>query len=118
MERFPIQVVTAWMGNTPTIALKHYLQVTDQHFQAASEGGADAVQNPMQQPSEDARNVWQGEIAADGANPENPEKYQSIPECATPRYDLVSSPIVYPSDGEGFEPPVGFHPLQFSRLPQ
>jgi hypothetical protein len=26
---YPIQVVTAWLGNTPRIALKHYLQVTD-----------------------------------------------------------------------------------------
>ena len=118
MERFPIQVVTAWLGNTPTIALKHYLQVTDQHFLAALEGGAEAVQNPVQQPSEDAGNDRQGEIGPDGADAENAENYKGLPECATPRRELALSITGYKADGEGFEPPVGFHPLRFSRPPQ
>jgi len=62
-ERFPIQVVTAWLGNTPDIAMRHYLQVTEDHFRQALEpaggGGAEsgarnvtkAVQNPVQQPT-------------------------------------------------------------------
>ena len=37
---YPIHVVTAWLGNTPHIALKHYLQVTDADFEKASKGGA------------------------------------------------------------------------------
>ncbi len=117
MERFPIQVVTAWMGNTPTIALKHYLQVTDQHFQAALEGGVEAVQNPVQQPSGDAGNARQREIESDGVDAENPEEFEGFRECAIPLRDLALSPIGCTADGEGFEPPVGFHPLQFSRLP-
>ena len=32
-ERFPLHVVAAWLGNTPTIAQRHYLQTTEQHFQ-------------------------------------------------------------------------------------
>ena len=35
-ERFPVHVVTAWLGNTPEIARKHYLQVTDEHFRQAA----------------------------------------------------------------------------------
>ena len=66
MERFPIQVVTAWLGNTPTIALKHYLQVTDQHFQAALEGEAEAVQKTVQQPSGNAGNDQHGDTAPMG----------------------------------------------------
>ena len=31
-DRFPIQVVTAWIGNSITAAKRHYLQVTDSHF--------------------------------------------------------------------------------------
>jgi hypothetical protein len=27
-EEFPLQVVCAWIGNTPAVAAKHYLQVT------------------------------------------------------------------------------------------
>jgi integrase len=34
---YPIHVVTQWLGNTPRIALKHYLQVTDADFDRASE---------------------------------------------------------------------------------
>ena len=36
--RFPLHTVTAWLGNTPTVATKHYLMVTDTDFdRAASE---------------------------------------------------------------------------------
>jgi len=33
--RFPLHVVTAWMGNTEAVAARHYLQVTDADFAAA-----------------------------------------------------------------------------------
>jgi integrase len=52
VESFPVQVVTSWLGNTPTIAMRHYLMVTEAHFEAALEqgGGAEPVaQNPAQQ---------------------------------------------------------------------
>ena len=39
-ERHPVHVVTAWLGNTPRIAMKHYLQVTESDFEKA-------VQNPV-----------------------------------------------------------------------
>lgn len=35
---FPVQVVTAWLGNTPAIAMRHYLQVRDSDFEAAARG--------------------------------------------------------------------------------
>ena len=35
VERFPIHVATAWIGNSPAIASKHYLQVTKDHIAAA-----------------------------------------------------------------------------------
>lgn len=34
--RFPLHVVCAWIGNREAVALKHYLQVTEAHFAAAS----------------------------------------------------------------------------------
>jgi len=46
--RFPIHVVTAWLGNTPRVALKHYLQVTDADFERAAGGGEEAAQNAAQ----------------------------------------------------------------------
>jgi integrase len=35
-ERFPSHVVCSWLGNSPAVARKHYLQVTDAHFEAAT----------------------------------------------------------------------------------
>jgi integrase len=34
-SKFPIQVVTAWLGNSPIVALQHYLQTTNEHFDRA-----------------------------------------------------------------------------------
>jgi len=42
VEEFPIHVVTAWLGNTPRIAQRHYLQVTEEHFEAAIRGNGGA----------------------------------------------------------------------------
>ena len=35
-NEFPLHVVTAWIGNSQLVAAKHYLQVTDDHFGAAT----------------------------------------------------------------------------------
>ena len=40
VERFPVQVVTAWLGNTPAIAMRHYLQVRDSDYDAAIKSDA------------------------------------------------------------------------------
>ena len=53
-ERFPLHVTRKWIGNSSTIAAKHYLQVTDEHFALAAHGAEPetaqkATQNPAQQ---------------------------------------------------------------------
>ena len=35
-EEFPSHVVSAWIGNSESVAKRHYLQVTEDHFQKAS----------------------------------------------------------------------------------
>ncbi len=35
VEKFPVHVVCAWLGNSALIANKHYLQVTEEHFEQA-----------------------------------------------------------------------------------
>lgn len=42
VEEFPIHVVTAWLGNSPAVAKKHYLQVRDDHFRRACRPKGDA----------------------------------------------------------------------------
>ena len=67
-REYPIHVVTAWLGNTPSIALRHYLLTTDEDFEKAAaipnptkessnEPPTDAVQKAVQQGSETARNA-------------------------------------------------------------
>lgn len=45
-DRFPEHVVCAWIGNSRQVAVKHYLHVTDEHWQRATAG--EALQNPVQ----------------------------------------------------------------------
>jgi integrase len=50
-SKYPVHVVTAWLGNTPAIAMKHYLQVTDDDFDkaaGAAESGAPALHFAVQ----------------------------------------------------------------------
>ncbi|HEX5104213.1 MAG TPA: tyrosine-type recombinase/integrase [Pirellulaceae bacterium] len=39
-KEYPIHVVTSWLGNTPRIAMKHYLMTTDSDFERAAKSGA------------------------------------------------------------------------------
>ena len=39
-ELFPSHVVCAWLGNSPRVAAKHYLQVTDEHFARVTDRAA------------------------------------------------------------------------------
>jgi len=41
MAVYPAHVVCAWLGNTPKVAMKHYLQVTEEDFRKASESPTD-----------------------------------------------------------------------------
>jgi integrase len=49
VERFPIQVVTDWLGNTPKVAMKHYLMTTSGHFDSAVATTPKSVHKPVQQ---------------------------------------------------------------------
>jgi hypothetical protein len=39
-----VQVVTSWLGNTPSVAMRHYLMTTDQHFDDAVSGARETAQ--------------------------------------------------------------------------
>ena len=92
-EIFPSHVVCQWLGNSEAVAKKHYLQVTDEHFRRAATTPESALQNPMQQAAEPARNESQATWAAHKKSPALPSF--AIPNIAV-RNDLV--PL------RGFEP--------------
>ena len=35
-EQYPVHVVTTWLGNSPPVAAKHYLQATEAYFERAA----------------------------------------------------------------------------------
>jgi len=93
IERFPIQVVTAWLGNTPKIAMRHYLMTTDSHFEAAIRDDASVAQKAAQQSH-----------AENGSKPQSSEAaHEKTPvlQGSAGRCDLVQQPEVA---GTGFEP--------------
>jgi len=51
-EECPVHVVCAWIGNSPKVAARHYLQVTEDHFAQAVQK---AVQIPVQQATAQGR---------------------------------------------------------------
>lgn len=59
VEDFPLHVVTQWLGNSPDIAQKHYLQTHEEHFRRAvenkrpnsgTEGGLNTAVAPRTRP--------------------------------------------------------------------
>ena len=62
-ERFPTHVVCALMGNSPRVAAKHYLQMTDEHFDRALTNPLSPVSKPMHKPLQsDADTDGRGDI--------------------------------------------------------
>lgn len=54
-EEYPMHVVCAWIGNSEAIAAKHYLQLTDEHFQRALKPSPGALQKALQHLPEQGR---------------------------------------------------------------
>lgn len=48
-QDFPGYVVAKWIGNSESVARKHYLMLTEDHFQRAAWKDEKAAQNPAQQ---------------------------------------------------------------------
>ena len=61
-EKHPMHVVCAWIGNSQTVAAKHYLQVTDEHYDSAAH-------NPAQQAHAEGGNTSQVDSPAQNKTP-------------------------------------------------
>jgi len=87
---FPLHVVTRWLGNTPRIAMKHYLQVTEDDFARAAGKATASPESPASdaKPTAPARNP---------AATDAPQRKDS-PQAGTPRTER------YPGDHGAAEP--------------
>ncbi len=100
-EAYPVHVVTSWIGNTPTVAMRHYLMTTDEHFERAIRGDGTAgqvAQNPAQQMHASKRKTAQGENRETRNLAFYAEKQQGALLCASPQTGRT--------ERGGFEPPV------------
>ena len=97
-KEYPIHVVTSWLGNTVSIAVKHYLQVTDDDFARASGSGAECGARAAQNTAQHTRASNCMESPESKKTPINTafEQHQA-PACATVQN--------VKSEEEGFEPP-------------
>ena len=84
--RFPLHVVTAWMGNTEAVAARHYLSVRDEDF-------AEALRNPVQQVA--ARGCIEGKVMG-GEGREGRETQGGAVPCIPAQRNLMTL--------TGFEP--------------
>ncbi len=93
-ETFPMHVVCGWIGNSQPVAMKHYLQTTDEHFRQA-------VQNPVQQTAE-------GHRTASQTPNERPRKEKPQPRAMQGAAVLNDSPrrtaATYLMPPQGLEP--------------
>ncbi len=95
MEHYPAHVVCAWLGNSQAIAAKHYLQVTEDHFEQGVTK-VTAVQNAVQQRSELPRNgkyPLQPDSSAKKVTPQFPEGNEGLPNDTTDSELVLTGPI-------------------------
>jgi len=96
-ERWPEHVVCAWIGNSRAVARKHYLQVTEEHFEQAAQNPAHsggAAQNAAQYPAGTGGNTQ------DVTPQEDPENGDLL--VSTGASDTIQND---PLGRGGFEPP-------------
>ena len=75
-EEYPVQVVCAWIGNSPQVASKHYLQITEAHFQKA-------VQNHVQNHVHHTGQQGTIQSQAESEKAENLSNCDSMVSCGT-----------------------------------
>ena len=82
-NEFPLHVVTAWLGNSPSVAAKHYLQITDEHYaqaiaQVASNVGATGGA------AKDESGVQQGVLSASLSSGHELTELHDVPGVTSP----------------------------------
>src|SRR5690606_3022729 len=73
-ETYPLHVVCSWIGNTQAVAAKHYLQVTDAHFDAARKATRNPAQHTEAHRAEDSTSRDDSEIHNPNAHEKTPGK--------------------------------------------
>jgi|HubBroStandDraft_6_1064221.scaffolds.fasta_scaffold37911_3 integrase len=98
-ETFPSHVVCAWLGNSPQVARRHYLRVTDDHFARAAAGNA-VETKAAQQTAGMLRNASHRGVSDSPGDPGDDKKNPDIPGDASD-CDALRSGGGYLSERQG-----------------
>ena len=74
-NEFPTHVVCKWLGNSPQIAHRHYLKVTDSHFDQAIGGAPGGAPGGANGPKVVQNNAGQNRTTGDTETPESDGKH-------------------------------------------
>lgn len=83
-DQFPAHVVSAWIGNSVAVAVKHYLQITDAHFDRAA---AERADNQSQRPNGTSPNR-----ATEAAEPSAGSADVEVPTLGQPNAQAAHNP--------------------------
>ena len=110
MERFPVHVVSKWLGHDTAIALKYYSQTTDEHFaEALGKGGAESGAWVAQKPGKKIVASRSNQLATLNTNTDGIKDYAV-------RCDYFRDNTDLKAEGEGFEPTDALRHLRFSGM--
>jgi integrase len=125
LEReFPLHVVCAWLGNSPKIAQRSYLLVTEQDFinaakPKASMPGMDNGRQPDTAKNRGTKTTRAAQKQGTKATPQGiANRTQNVANTQGKHgrnHDSPENSWVKLADGEGFEPTDAFRRLRFSR---
>jgi len=109
-EDYPLHVVCDWIGNSATIAAKHYLQVTDSHFAKAAalptdHGGAECGALPAKQGAQNAAQTTLAPNCTVDQTHEKAWKNQAEMQCSAFALDSGQVTRVPPRGVEPLSPP-------------
>jgi len=83
VQQFPEHVACAWIGNTRPVAVRHYLQVTEDHYRQASEQPTEPVKRALQNPVQYAHVSDGTAKEAPSGNPGFSEGYEGLRMCTS-----------------------------------
>ena len=88
-EDYPLHVVSAWIVNTERIAAKHYLQVTDDHFESGARIGTGS--KPVRYGTESTRTASRTKNDSNANEPECKEKRPHAKTCDRSGWAILDS---------------------------
>jgi len=122
LERmFPLHVVCAWLGNSPKIAQRSYLLVTEADFQKAANAQPEAAKETREVTSKTrgTKTTRADQKRSTKTTPHPTAAFTQEPAIFLGKegwnHTFPMKSLVKSTDGEGFEPTDAFRRLRFSR---